>query len=55
MAYDGGGEGLVRYEGGQDEEVVRIRPTADVVSERAAEERDPMEPGPRPWGWAWDV
>ncbi len=42
MAYDGGGEGPVAYEGGKDEEKVRISSPVDVASERATDERDPM-------------
>ena len=41
MVYDGGGEGRVVYEGGHEDKV-RISPAVDVVSERAADERDPM-------------
>ena len=58
--YDGGGEGLVRYEGGQEERV-RISPVVDVASERAAEERDPMVltsirgPAARSWVRVGDV
>ena len=42
VAYDGGGEGRVAYDGGQVEENVRVSPAVDIASERAADERDPM-------------
>nr|VWP01243.1 Cell division control protein [Ganoderma boninense] len=60
VVYDGGREGRVAYDGGQGEKV-RMSPVVDVVSERAADERDPtvltsmIDPALPPRAWAWEV